>query len=147
MLTGIFTGLGAAFSQSLSYLGARHFNHHRKNASRQLLVLGQLWMGLFAAAVLVWQWPGGWAWLGRVWVPVVLAVCAYLVGQAGMMLALQTCRAQPGVAAAGREDFIPCDAFVGLAAAPVRPGGGGWGRADINVSGQACCWRWGRPWR
>src|SRR4051794_12233751 len=59
MIAGIVTGLAAALPQSLSFLGSRHFAHGRKNSSRELLVLGHVWMGLFGGGFLVWEWPRG----------------------------------------------------------------------------------------
>ena len=81
MLTGLFSGLGAALSQSLSYLATRHFYHHHRNPGRLLLVVGHLWMGILAAIVVAWEWPRDaagtptWAWLGRVWLPAATMTC------------------------------------------------------------------------
>jgi len=90
MIAGLFSGLGAALFQSLSYLGTRHFAHNRgTGSSRQLMVFGHLWMGVFGAIVLACEWPEGWRWLGDVWVPVLQMTLFYLVGQVGMILALR----------------------------------------------------------
>jgi len=90
MIAGLISGLGAALCQSLSYLGTRHFAHSRTAASsRQLMVFGHLWMGMFGAIVLVCEWPGGWRWVLEVWQPVFLMTLFYLVGQVGMTLALR----------------------------------------------------------
>ncbi len=62
LLFGILNGLGCAFCQSLSYLATRHYVQGRlavANASRQLLVLSHLWMGLFSLFLLPMVWPAG----------------------------------------------------------------------------------------
>ncbi len=129
MLTGLFTGLAAALTQSLSYLGTRHFTHSRpQNATRQLLVFGHLWMGLFAAVVLLLAWPQGqgWHWIWDVRQPVLLMTLFYLIGQLGMILALR--HAEPSrvsplmgvkiIFLAGLASYLP-QPQVAAAATPV----------------------------
>ncbi|HEY4329064.1 MAG TPA: hypothetical protein VGN88_04955 [Phycisphaerae bacterium] len=92
MIGGLASGLGAAFFQSLSFLGNRYFAHSRgAQASRQLLVLAHIWMGIFSAVLLAIMWPGGagWEWIWKVREPLLQMTFFYLIGQMGITLALR----------------------------------------------------------
>jgi hypothetical protein len=92
MIAGILCGLGAALSQSFSYLFTRHFVHTRgSGASRDLFILGHLWMGLFGILGLLLLWPAhartilGWPIL----LPLLGTSLFYLSGQIGLTYALR----------------------------------------------------------
>jgi drug/metabolite transporter (DMT)-like permease len=92
MIAGILCGLGAALSQSFSYLFTRHFVHSRgSGASRDLFILGHLWMGLFGIFGLLLLWPAhartllGWPIL----LPLLGTSLFYLSGQIGLTYALR----------------------------------------------------------
>jgi hypothetical protein len=91
MTVGIVTGLAAAFCQSLGYLATRYYVQPRKaGASRELLVLAHIWMGLFSLVLLPFVWvPEGWMVLKGVMQPLILSVMFYLGGQLCLMLALK----------------------------------------------------------
>ncbi|MGN6367323.1 MAG: hypothetical protein ACTHN5_03590 [Phycisphaerae bacterium] len=90
MLFGIVMGLGAAFGQSFSYISTRHYVQRRPaGASRQLLVLGHLWMGLLALIALPFVWPAGGINWSAVALPLLLATIFYIVGQIGLTMALK----------------------------------------------------------
>jgi drug/metabolite transporter (DMT)-like permease len=97
MLTlGVITGLLAAFFQSFSYLGTRHFVQTRNGGTRTLLVLGHLWMGVASFALLPAFYPStGIAWQAVIW-PLCSTAAFYLLGQIAFMLALR--HAQPSQA-------------------------------------------------
>jgi drug/metabolite transporter (DMT)-like permease len=90
MTLGILFGLLAAVGQSVSYLATRNYVHRRPaGASRQLLVLGHVWMGLFGLLLLPAAWPGGplpWAAVGP---PLALNVVFYICGQLALATALK----------------------------------------------------------
>lgn len=91
LILGIPFGLTGALFQSLSYLATRHFVQRRPSgASRTLLVLAHVWMGVISLAILPFVWPWG---LKLEWAPIALPLvtCAgfYLVGQIGLMMALR----------------------------------------------------------
>ena len=91
LIFGLGFGLSGALCQSLSYLATRHFVQRRPSgASRTLLVLAHVWMGVFSAILLPFVWPWGaevdWA---AVWLPMVMCAGFYLIGQLGLMMALR----------------------------------------------------------
>ncbi len=92
MIGGILCGLSSAFSQSFSYLFTRHFVHTRgPGASRDLFILGHLWMGLFGGIGLLFLWPAH-AHLLLDWPvlwPLLGTSLFYLSGQAGLTYALR----------------------------------------------------------
>jgi drug/metabolite transporter (DMT)-like permease len=89
MIVGIATGLGAALLQSLSYLATRYYVHGRSRmASRQLLVLAHIWMGLASALLLLFLWPPGFS-VVSVWEPLLQMVFFYMVGQTSITIALR----------------------------------------------------------
>jgi len=90
MIVGIATGLGAALLQSLSYLATRYYTHGRNRlASRQLLVLGHVWMGVFSAVLLWAAWPKGGLPVGQMLDPLLMMTGFYLVGQSATTFALR----------------------------------------------------------
>jgi drug/metabolite transporter (DMT)-like permease len=90
MLFGIVMGLGAACGQSFSYISTRHYVQRRPaGASRQLLVLGHLWMGLLALIALPFVWPAGGIDLATIAWPLFFATLFYIVGQIGLTMALK----------------------------------------------------------
>jgi len=91
MIIGIITGLLAALCQSLSYLVTRHYVQKRSvaGASRQLLVLGHLWMGVFSLLVLPFVWHGTLADVVRVLPAVGYSGVFYLAGQFALLIALK----------------------------------------------------------
>jgi hypothetical protein len=95
MLIGIILGLCAAFCQTLSYLGTRHFVQPRaaageQGAAKTLLVLSHVWMGAASLILLPALWPYGrsvpWKDLAD---PVFFAAFYYAFGQIGLMMALR----------------------------------------------------------
>ena len=90
MIFGILMGLGAAFGQSFSYISTRHYVQRRPaGASRQLLVLGHLWMGILSLITLPFVWPAsGIAWSAIAW-PLISTTIFYIGGQIGLMMALK----------------------------------------------------------
>jgi drug/metabolite transporter (DMT)-like permease len=90
MIVGIATGLGAALLQALSYLATRYFVHGRgRGASRQLLVLGHIWMGIASLVLLAIVWPGrGFSPL-KIWNPLLSMIFFYMVGQVSVTIALR----------------------------------------------------------
>lgn len=94
MIIGIACGFAAAFCQSLSYLATRLFVQKRAanpggGAGRQLLVLAHVWMGLFALLVIPFAWPAGGVNFGRIFWALLCNAVFYLLGQFGLMVALQ----------------------------------------------------------
>lgn len=90
MTAGIICGLFAALFQSLAYLATRHFVQRRPSgASRRLLVLASVWMGVFSLVVLPLAWPAGGIPLQQVLQPAVLCALFYICGQAGLLMALR----------------------------------------------------------
>ncbi|MCL2648773.1 MAG: hypothetical protein FWD61_17540 [Phycisphaerales bacterium] len=90
MTLGIITGLIAALCQSLCYLATRYYVQKRAaGASRQLLVLGHLWMGVFSLIVLPFVWHGGVADIVPLLSALVCAALFYLVGQFALLIALK----------------------------------------------------------
>ena len=90
MILGIVMVFGAAFGQSFSYIFTRHYVQRRPaGASRQLLVLGHLWMGLLSLIALPFVWPaGGIDWVAIAW-PLFFATLFYVAGQIGLTMALK----------------------------------------------------------
>jgi drug/metabolite transporter (DMT)-like permease len=90
MILGVTMGLGAALGQSFSYISTRHFVQRRaEGASRQLLVLGHLWMGVLSVVALAFVWPaGGIDWSAVAW-PLFFTTVFYIGGQIGLMMALK----------------------------------------------------------
>src|SRR5438105_1670004 len=87
---GIICGLLAALFQSLSYLATRHYVQRRAGgASRMLLVLSHVWMGLLAVLMIPVVWPPRvFDWRPVLWPLGGTAVC-YGLGQFGLMMALK----------------------------------------------------------
>lgn len=81
LLLGIVGGLLAAAGQAFSYLVSRHFLDQDGRSSVQLLILANVWMGVFALPVLplVWRAPSaGW---GGLLIGLVLTLLGYLAAQ------------------------------------------------------------------
>jgi hypothetical protein len=94
MIAGILSGLGAAFCQSLSYLCTRHYVQRRLTAgntggSRQLLVLGHVWMGLFSAILLWAAWPKNGLPVMQMLDPLLMMTLFYIGGQTTTTFALR----------------------------------------------------------
>lgn len=94
MITGLATGLAAALCQSLSYLATRHYVQSRlgtgaTGSSRQILVLGHVWMGLFSAILLWAAWPGNGLPISQMLEPLLSMTAFYLVGQSATTFALR----------------------------------------------------------
>src|SRR5271154_3212624 len=90
MILGLLAGLGAATSQSFSYLATRHYAQRRvAGASIQLLVLGHIWMGLFSLMLLPFIWPSAsLPWLAIIW-PLMSTTIFYISGQLALVTALK----------------------------------------------------------
>jgi uncharacterized membrane protein len=88
-LHGILLGLGAAFFQSLSYVGSRRFMVHHPDGAWRLLVWGHLIMGAMSLMLLPFGWSAEMP-PPRNYLP---AVCGaggfYLAGQAGFFLLIR----------------------------------------------------------
>lgn len=95
LLPGITAGLSAAFCQSLTYLAARHYVQRRVvaegrgGASREMLVLAHVWMGLFSLVLLPFVWPAGGLSFKALFDPAWKMCVLYLLGQVGTMIALR----------------------------------------------------------
>ena len=92
LLFGILCGLGCAVCQSLSYLATRHYVQGRlamPNASRQLLVLAHLWMGLFSCILLPMVWPAGGVPWSKFLPPFFANIFCYAAGQISLASALK----------------------------------------------------------
>ncbi|MCL2640814.1 MAG: hypothetical protein FWD53_08220, partial [Phycisphaerales bacterium] len=90
MTLGILTGLLAALCQSLCYLITRHYVQKRPaGASRQLLVLGHLWMGVFSLILLPFVWHGTLADVLSALQPLIATAMFYLIGQFAFLIALK----------------------------------------------------------
>jgi drug/metabolite transporter (DMT)-like permease len=90
MIVGILLGLGAAVSQSLSYLATRHYVQRRpRGASLQLLVLGHIWMGVFAVLLLPFVWPTAAIPWSPLALPLIGETLFYIAGQFSLATALK----------------------------------------------------------
>jgi drug/metabolite transporter (DMT)-like permease len=90
MIVGIVCGVGAAVGQSLSYLATRHYVQQRSaGATRQLLVLGHVWMGLLSAAALPLCWPAAGIPWNTIAYPLLMNVLFYISAIFGQMMALK----------------------------------------------------------
>ena len=88
-LLGVCCGLGAAVSQSGSYIASRNFTHSRSgDSSLALLVLMHLWLGIMAAITLPFVWTGGVNW-HAIAIPLLAAAVCNVVGQAGLTVAIR----------------------------------------------------------
>lgn len=87
---GILTGLLAAFCQSCSYLATRYYVQRRPaGASKALLVLSNIWMGIPSAILLPYFWnrvPIDWL---RAIVPLAGVILFYIIGQLSLMVTLK----------------------------------------------------------
>ncbi len=94
LVEGIITGLGAAFFQSLSYLGTRHYVQKRRaSAGPQLLVLGHAMMGVFALVMLPFFWPAAAIRWRETGIYLLFNTLAYVSGQLGLVVALRQAEA------------------------------------------------------
>ena len=90
MILGILMGLGAAFGQSFSYIATRHYVQRRSDgASRQLLILGHIWMGILSVITLLFVWPSGGIDWSAIALPLTGAIVFYIIGQIGLTMALK----------------------------------------------------------
>lgn len=87
---GVFLGLGAAFCQSLSYLFSRRFVRGVFENAGILLVLSHGAMALFSVVLLPFFWPQRWPPISAYILPLMGTSISYLVGQAGLFLALRS---------------------------------------------------------
>ncbi len=89
-ILGITTGLAAAVCQSLSYLATRYYVQPRPSgASKTLLVLSNIEMGIPSAILLAYYWgkfPIDWS---RAIIPLAGVIIFYILGQLGLMIALK----------------------------------------------------------
>lgn len=89
-LPGVIFGLLAALGQSLSYLATRHFVQRRPpGASRALLVLSHIHMGIASALLLPFFWLHVQIDWSRTWWPLFWTNFFYVLGQIGLMIALR----------------------------------------------------------
>ncbi len=90
MIFGFLAGLGAATSQSFSYLGIRHYVQRRPaGAAMQLLILGHIWMALFALVLLPFCWPTAAIPWRAFLPPFIAATILYTAGQLSLAIALK----------------------------------------------------------
>ena len=90
MIFGFLAGLGAATSQSFSYLGTRHYVQRRPaGAAMQLLVLGHIWMALFSLLLLPFCWPPAPIPWHAFLPPFITATLFYTTGQLSLAIALK----------------------------------------------------------
>ena len=91
MVTGVACGLGAAVTQSLSYIASRHYTASRSdtpNQSISLIVLMHLWLGIFSAAVLGLVFQRGLRW-NLISMPLAAAAVCNVGGQIGLTVAIR----------------------------------------------------------
>jgi drug/metabolite transporter (DMT)-like permease len=92
MIAGILAGLGAAFGQSISYLATRHYVQRRSaGASRELLITGHVWMGLFGLLLFFFcrsALRGAIPFAALAW-PYLLYTAGYVGGQLALVTALK----------------------------------------------------------
>jgi drug/metabolite transporter (DMT)-like permease len=88
VIGGILLGLGAALSQSLSYLCSKAFIRSAHRTTVDLLSLGHILMGGFAVAILPFVWPERMPGFGDYALPLAGASLFYLAGQAFLFVAL-----------------------------------------------------------
>jgi hypothetical protein len=140
MIAGIASGLSAAFCQSLTYLTARHYvqrritSEGRQDASREMLVLAHVWMGLLSVVLLPFVWPAGGLRFDELASPCWKMCVLYLLGQVGTMIALR--HGEPSriapllgfkiVVLAGIASFAPQPHIAGTAAAAMGLNGLQW---------------------
>jgi len=93
VFAGILLGLGAALSQSLSYLCSRWFVQRRGHTPVDLLILSHILMGGLSVVLLPFVWPATMPRLGVYAVALVCAALFYLLGQACLFVALGRCDA------------------------------------------------------
>ena len=89
MVIGALLGLGAATCHSVSYLFSRLFVIRRRKGILRLLVLGHVLMGAASAIALPALWSADVPPLSRYILPLLGAAGFYLLGQAGLFLALR----------------------------------------------------------
>jgi hypothetical protein len=90
LLAGIGFGLGAAFSQSLSYVASRQFLARSGAGARALWVLSHVLMGVWSLLALPFLWGPGVPPLREWIIPAAGSAGFYLVGQAAIFRVLKT---------------------------------------------------------
>jgi len=89
VIGGILMGLGAALSQSLSYLCTKAFIRSSHRSTLDLLALGHIVMGVFAVVLLPFVWPERMPPVADYMLPVAGAALFYMTGQAFLFVALR----------------------------------------------------------
>lgn len=88
-MLAIFTGLGGAAAQSLSYLYSKHLVDHHRRSPLQVLVLAHVLMGGFSVVLLPFYWRTDMPpWSEWFW-PLFGSTATYLVGQIGLFYVLR----------------------------------------------------------
>jgi drug/metabolite transporter (DMT)-like permease len=89
MILGVLLGLGAATSQSLSYIFSRTFSAKHEKSTLPLLAMSHIMMGVMAGVLVPFFWPERFPPAGVYLRPLLGASFYYLAGQAGLFLALK----------------------------------------------------------
>ena len=106
MFSGVMFGLGAASSQAASYIFSRRFSREFPGCTLHQLACSHVWMGGVSILLVPWLWPDTVPAARSLAAPLIGTAGFYLVGQAGLFLALRHTQASRVSPLLGLKVFI-----------------------------------------